>query len=157
MAPPGLSTWARAQRTLQPAEAYQTFADWFDRANPRLAFTVARGMVLAAQTPAAELQWAARMREEATARMNHLTRDGAVICLPTTPGPAPRTGLSVSEQMPVRDRIACLCSHGGLTGLCQVNLPGALVNGRPIGLSVVGARGTDSTLVALAKAFEETG
>ena len=157
MAPPGLSTWARAQRTLQPAEAYQTFTEWFDRANPRLAFTVARGMVLAAQTPGAELQWAARMREEARARMNHLTRDGAVICLPTTPGSAPRTGLPVSEQMPIRDRIACLCSHGGLTGLCQVNLPGGVLKGRPIGLSIVGARGTDTQLVALARAFEETG
>ena len=31
MAPPGLSVWGRAQRTLQPAEAWQTFRDWLDR------------------------------------------------------------------------------------------------------------------------------
>src|SRR5579885_2555035 len=34
MAPPGLATWARAQRTLQPYEAWQTFAPWIDRINP---------------------------------------------------------------------------------------------------------------------------
>ena len=28
MAPPGLSVWARAQRTLQPVEAWDTFRDW---------------------------------------------------------------------------------------------------------------------------------
>lgn len=154
MAPPGLSVWAKAQRTLQPVEAYKTFEHWFDTKNPAMAYSVARGMVLASMTPAADVQWAQRMREEARARMNYLTRDGAVLCLPTTPSPAPRTGMSISEQMPFRDRIACLCSHGGLTGLPQVNLPGATLDGRPIGLSVVSARGSDATLIGLAKAME---
>ena len=45
LAPPGLSVWARAQRTLQPSEAWLTFRDWLDRDNPRLAFSVARGLV----------------------------------------------------------------------------------------------------------------
>ena len=43
MAPPGLSVWARAQRTLQPGEAWLTFRDWVDARNPRFAFGVARG------------------------------------------------------------------------------------------------------------------
>src|SRR5205807_3997737 len=38
MAPPGLAAWARAQRTLQPYEAWETFRDWIDRANPRFQF-----------------------------------------------------------------------------------------------------------------------
>ena len=42
MAPPGLSVWARAQRTLQPYEAWLTFRDWLDQRNPRFAFSVAR-------------------------------------------------------------------------------------------------------------------
>ncbi len=36
MAPPGLSVWARAQRTLQPSEAWQTFKDWIDARQPAL-------------------------------------------------------------------------------------------------------------------------
>src|SRR5215469_16202075 len=36
MAPQGLSVWARAQRTLQPYEAWLTFKDWLDERNPRL-------------------------------------------------------------------------------------------------------------------------
>src|SRR3954453_17013235 len=39
MAPPGLANWARAQRTLQPFEAWLTFQDWIERANPRLQFS----------------------------------------------------------------------------------------------------------------------
>eukprot|EP01035_Chromulina_nebulosa_P053376 gene53376-72940_t len=41
MAPQGLSVWARAQRTLQPVEAWETFRPWIERDNPRLAFSVA--------------------------------------------------------------------------------------------------------------------
>src|SRR5438105_9612313 len=40
MAPPGLAAWARAQRTLQPYEAWLTFQEWIDRTNPRFQFSV---------------------------------------------------------------------------------------------------------------------
>jgi amidase len=36
----------------------------------------------------------------------------------------------------------------------QVSLPGATVDGVPVGLSIVGARGSDATLVAVAGAME---
>ena len=72
MAPMGLSVWGRAQRTLQPVEAWQTFRPWIERDNPAMAFNVARGLVLAAQTPEAERSWAALMRREARARLEYL-------------------------------------------------------------------------------------
>jgi amidase len=36
----------------------------------------------------------------------------------------------------------------------QVSVPGASVNGLPVGLSLVGGHGADATLVAVAKAME---
>ena len=56
---------------------------------------------------------------------------------------------------PVRARINCLTSHGGLAGVPQVNVPGATVRGLPLGLSLLGARGSDAALVAVAKAMED--
>jgi len=155
MAPPGLAAWARAQRTLQPYEAWLTFKDWIDRHNPRFAFGVAKNLVLAEGIPATERQWAANVRRDARARMRHLLRDGAVLCMPTTPFPAPPRGLALGEQGPLRDRITCLASHGGLTGVCQVSVPGALAHGLPVGLSLVGAPGSDARLVALARALSQ--
>ena len=35
-----------------------------------------------------------------------------------------------------------------------MNLPGAEVDGRPVGLSILAARGRDATLVAVAMAME---
>jgi amidase len=79
---------------------------------------------------------------------------GTILCLPTTPFPAPKRGEPLSVASAQRDRILCLCAHGGLAGMPQVNLPGAAVDGLPVGLSIVGDPGSDATLVALAQALE---
>lgn len=155
MAPQGLSVWARAQRSLQPVEAYATFRDWLDTGNPRFAFSVAKALVMGALTPQVDQNWAALMRQEARARMRHLLPAGTILCLPTTPFPAPLRGLPLSVLDPLRDRITCLCAQGGLAGHPQVSLPGATVDGLPVGLSIIGPRGSDATLVAVARAMEK--
>ena len=154
MAPPGLSTWARAQRTLQPWEAWQTFKAWIERDNPRLQWSVARGLALASTISESERQWAEQMRLEARARLRWLLPPGTILCLPSTPFPAPRKGLPLSVLAPLRARITTMEAHGGLTGVPQVSIPGATVDGLPIGLSIIGAHGSDATLVAVARALE---
>lgn len=151
MAPQGLSVWARAQRTLQPYEAWQTFRPWLERDNPRMAFGVARGLVAGSMIGEAERGWAELMRQEARSRMAYLLPPGTILCMPTTPFPAPLKGLSLPVLGPMRDRITCLCAHGGLTGVPQVSVPGSEVDGLPIGLSIVGGRGADAMLVAVAR------
>ena len=154
MSPAGLSVWARAQRTLQPAEAWETFRPWIEATNPRMAFVVARNLIAGSQISAGDRAWAGLMRREARARLGQLLKDGTILCLPTTPFPAPRKGQTIPALDILRDRITCLAAHGGLTGVPQVSIPGATVNGLPVGLSIVGAHGTDAMLVAVAKAME---
>jgi len=154
MAPQGLSVWARAQRSLQPVEAWSTFKPWLDARNPRFAFSVARQLLMGSMIPAAEQSWAALMRQEARGRMAHLLPQGTILCLPTTPFPAPLAGQPLSALDPLRDRITCLCAQGGLAGHPQVSIPGATVDGLPVGLSIIGPRGSDASLVAVARALE---
>ena len=154
MAPQGLSVWARAQRSLQPVEAWNTFKDWLDERNPRFAFSVARALLSGSMIAPADQSWAALMRQEVRGRMAHLLPQGTILCLPTTPFPAPLRGQKLSVLDPLRDRITCLCAQGGLAGHPQVSLPGATVDGLPVGLSIIGPRGSDATLVAVARALE---
>ncbi len=156
LAPQGLSVWARAQRTLQPAEAWATFKDWVERENPRFAFVVARNLLAGSTIAAAERNWAALMRAEVRARLAYLVPPGTVLCLPTTPCVAPLKGQPITDLDIVRDRITCLAAHGGLAGHPQLSLPGASINGAPIGLSIVGARGADASLVAVTQAMERS-
>jgi amidase len=153
MAPAGIVQWARAQRTLQPSEAWLTFKEWIERDNPRLAYSVARNIFTGSQIQETERQWAQLVRQEARGRMRHLLAPGTILCLPTTPFPAPKRGEPLSVASLQRDRILCLCAHGGLTGVPQVSIPGATVDGLPIGLSILGGPGTDTTLVAVAAAL----
>ncbi len=155
MAPPGLATWARAQRTLQPYEAWLTFQEWIDRTNPRFQFSVARNLALAPTIPPSERAWASLVRQEARGRMRQLLPPGTILCLPTTPFPAPLCGQPLSVLEPLRDRITALCSHGGLTGVPQISLPGAMVDGIPVGLSIVSPRGSDASLAAVARAMAD--
>ena len=154
LAPQGLSIWQWAQRVGQSSEAWATFQPWIDQWNPRFAFGVASGLVMGSSFTSQERSRAALMRIEAKARMRRLLPAGTILCLPTTPFPAPKLGLSISELAHPRDRISCLTSHGGLTGVPQVNLPGAMVDGAPVGLSIVGGHGTDLDLLAVARAMD---
>ncbi|MBX9596862.1 MAG: amidase [Roseomonas sp.] len=154
MAPQGLTTWSRAQRTLQPVEAWETFQGWVERDNPRFAFSVARGLVMAAMTPQADLGWAALVRREARGRLRQMLLPGTVLAIPTTPFAAPKAGLPLPELDGLRSAINVLCAHGGLAGHPQISIPGATVDSRPIGLSLLAAPGADAMLVLTALALE---
>jgi amidase len=93
------------------------------------------------------------VRQEARGRLRQLLPPGTILCLPTTPFPAPKRGEPLSAASLQRDRILCLCAHGGLAGMPQVSIPGSTVDGLPVGLSIVGGRDTDATLVAVAQAL----
>src|SRR5262249_59043585 len=109
--------------------------------------------VLGSQIPAADLAHAELVRQEARGYLRRLLPEGTILCLPTTPFPAPRCGQPLSETSVLRARIICLCAHGGLTGVPHVTIPGARVEGRPVGLSIIAARGSDATLIATACAI----
>jgi len=86
MAPLAFSVWARAQRTLQPHEAYTTFKDWLDERNPRFAFSVAKNLVIGALIPESERSWANLMRHEARGAWRTCCGPHDPV-LPTTPFP----------------------------------------------------------------------
>ena len=156
MALDGLVSWSKAQRTIQPAEGWQSFSDWIDNHNPRMSYTVARNLFIASQTSQDDLSWAQLVRRQARARMKTLLEPGAVLCMPTTRFCAPLTGLPVSQTDELRMRISVLCCHGGLTGVPQVSIPGTTIreDNAPIGLSIVAGHHRDSELLAVAAALE---
>ena len=155
VAHPGLTVWARAQRTLQTSEALATFRDWIERSNPRLSMRVARMLVTAETVTPAERQWAELMRHEVRGRLRDLLEPGAVLCLPTTPFPAPALGLSLSRHNETALRITSLACVAGLSGLPQLSLPGGEVDGRPVGISLIGPPASELRLAALAVALED--
>ena len=146
-----LADWFAHQRAIQGREAWETFGDWIDRNNPRFAFEIAdnflRGMRVedTALTAAREFQ-AARRRE-----LLEMLAPDMIVCLPTAPFPAPPLRQPRSTMWAKRTAISTLTSIAGTLGAPQLSLPVALVDGLPVGLSLLARPGGDEMLLAFAR------
>jgi amidase len=151
LAPERLADWMDQQQVLQGREAWKTAQDWIDQVNPRFSFEVTERYLTARSYTDAEVDDARQVRQTIMTRMDTVLADRSVICLPTTPTPAPPVGERISARRELRSRISTLTCLGGTTGCPQLNLPLAEVDGLPCGLSLFGARGADEQLIALAQ------
>lgn len=157
--PGELEAWADQRNVLQRAEAWRTFRDWIEAHNPRFGFNVARNLAAASaitpeQVAVAEIA-RCRARDRAEALLGRDGGRGPVLCLPTTPFPAPPVRLPLGEIDRLSGRIGLLTSFAGLTGVPQLSLPLGRVDGRPVGLSILAARGGDARLAGIARALAD--
>ena len=151
LAPAGLSDWAAQHRVRQGRGAWEVVRDWIDRVNPRLSFQVAESCIAARALTDQEVESALAARETVISRMSTLLADGAVVCLPTAPTPAPPRRQTMSQRRPLFSRIVQLTCIAGTLGSPQINLPWAEAGGLPVGLSLMGAPGSDEMLIAFAR------
>ena len=147
----GFDTWRQVQQTLQSREAWETVRDWIDRCNPRFGYDVAMRLAGAADITDETVASMQTQRDAIRALMAEILTPGTVICLPTTPFPAPEAGLPQSQMWNRRQRIITLTCLGGMLGAPQLNLPLAEVEGMPVGLSLLSAPGSDEMLVGFAR------
>ncbi|PYO57096.1 MAG: amidase, partial [Candidatus Rokuibacteriota bacterium] len=104
----------------------------------------------AATVTANQIEGPRRAREQFAARLDAMLADGAVLCLPTAPGIAPLLKTPADALETFRAQAISLLSIAGLARLPQVSLPLGTLDGCPVGLSLVGRRGSDLALLALA-------
>ncbi|MCY4530413.1 MAG: amidase family protein [Chloroflexi bacterium] len=154
VAPDEIDEWLTHQRNLQMRMAWDTQRDWIEQTNPRVAFEVAIRYLNGMSVTDDQLAASNAVRQVVKSRMNDLLADGAILCMPTSPTPAPPPDMPVPERVELGVRIARLTCIGGMTGCPQINLPLAEVDGLPVGLSLMGARGSDETLMRLAVEVE---
>jgi amidase len=145
-----LTEWSRHQSALQGREAWATFGEWIDKHNPRFAFEVADNFLRGMRIDDKAIETAARFRDERRADFARLIDPDTVICLPTTPFPAPVAGQPRSTMWRLRASIITLTCVAGMIGAPQLSMPIAELDGLPIGLSVLGSEGADEVVLALA-------
>jgi amidase len=115
IAVPGeLEVWAGQRNVLQRAEAWRTFEAWIEEHNPRLDFNVARNPALASAATQDEIANADvarhRARDRAEALLGCDGGCGSILCLPTTPFPAPPAPFPLGEIDRLSARIGLLTS-----------------------------------------------
>ena len=177
-AAPPLAEWWDAFRALQTREVWRALGGWIEAHDARLEgfgpgvrdrFCAARDAARDAKAdPEAELRIVARAaatRDAAAARLRELTRDGAVVVLPSAPGPPiPRTSAAREVEAFRASQLRLTCASG-FAGAPQVTIPAAALaeaedgetgsGSAPVGISLLSAPGTDKALLALAVELTE--
>lgn len=153
MAPVPLEDLPKPFGVLQGSEAWKTYGNWIDSEDPRLGFEVAARFAAGREITEEQRQEARLVRTTVVKHVENILEDGVVICLPTMPSPAPPRGLPLSQRKALHQRIDALVDVAGWAGTPQINLPLAEINGLPVGLSLIGPKGSDEMLLAFAREF----
>jgi amidase len=145
-----LDSWLQAFRLVQAAEAWRTHGAWLSRhpgaLEPEIADRFAQGEAATAR----EHSEAERVLIEASGHLRDHLPPGTALVQPATSTPAPPVTLAGADKARMRAgtlRLTCLAS---LAGLPVLTLPGPVVASLPVGLCLVGSRGSDAALTALA-------
>lgn len=148
-----LGAWRNVFRLIQSSEAWAAHGDWATRVKPAFGPGVRDRFAAAAKLDPSEVANAAALRNEIRSRMHRLIDDATILLAPTAPGIAPLRGTPEPELDAFRARALELLCPAGHAGLPQISLPFGTIDGCPIGLSVIAARGKDELLLGLAQSL----
>jgi amidase len=145
-----LRPWLLRFRELQMREIWSALGPWIEATRPRFGPEIAARFETAKATAASAPTGSAELRAAFRARLDEILADDRVLALPSVPTIAPKLEATAEELVDFRDRTISLNCIAGLAGLPQVTIPAGRVEGCPVGLSLVGPRGSDRRLLDLA-------
>ena len=144
-------------RHLQGREAWMVDGPLIERFDPPLGPGVAERFAFARGVTDAQVAQATDFRARFTAHLDALLGADGVLLLPTMPDIAPLRAEPEAALEDYRNRAIRLLCVSGLAGLPQLSLPLAGRDGAPMGLSLLGPRGSDRALVAMAERLAAAG
>lgn len=145
-----IAAWRNVFRVLQSEEAWAAQGDWIVATKPKLGPGVKERFAAAAVMDANEIAEAKALREKIVARLQSLMTPDTVMVLPTSPGIAPLLNTPADQLDTFRFRaieLLCLAGHAGLP---QISIPAAMLDGCPLGLSIIGGKNCDEDILQLA-------
>ena len=161
---PGM--WLTAYATLQGDEIRRHLVPEMQALRPRLGATIATRFAGLDAIGEFDVQAARAWRRRQADRLDDLLGGGVVLVVPTTPGPALARSAGDTERSAFYAAALTLNAIAGHVGLPQVTLPFVPTDdgvcsqpeaGLPIGLSLIGARGSDASLLELAETLTTPG
>jgi amidase len=150
----GLKDWVQWFRGHQPREVWAAHGAWIEGVEPRFSPDITARLKLAKQLSAVPIEGDDGLRDRVSAHLDRLL-DGAVLLLPTAACLAPLKDAPAEVFTDFRDRVLGLTTISGLSRTPQIQIPLGLAEDEhgkaPIGLSLIGRRGTDRALLRLAE------
>ena len=152
VAPDGLGAWFETFRVLQSASIWSNHGEWIAATRPAFGPGIKERFEWAETLAAEDAAAAGKHHRAIQARVDDVVGVGDILCLPTSPRAAPLKNTPVDDiEIRFRHQAMHLLCIASLGGLAQISLPLAEIDGLPLGLSLVGPRGSDMQLLALAR------
>lgn len=147
-----LDDWFMPFRVCQGWEIWQNHGEWVRKHDPE--FGPGLGDRLAWTSTISRTEWedACTRRAAIADKTNRLLNTKTILVIPTAPGPAPLQGQDAAALESFRYRALQLTGIAGLSGVPQISLPLGKVDGCPVGLSLIAAKGSDELLLNIAAA-----
>ena len=149
IAPEGFDPWREAFRIVQAYETWQTFGGFITKHRPNIGPGVKERMQFASTVTRVQADASREVVNKARDHIRQVAVPGTVLALPTAPSISPKIEISGAELEEFRTRVMRLTCTSGISGLPQMSIPGATINGCPIGLSFIGWAGGDEALLDL--------
>ena len=146
----GLSAWRMAFRFLQMREIWAEHGAWIESEKPRFGPEIAERFAMSKEAAAKLDTGEAELRRTITRRLDDMLSADGILIIPTAADIAPLKSMSAADSAGFRDRTLSLTCIAGLARLPQVTLPAGVVQGAPVGLSLIARHGRDRALLDLA-------
>ena len=148
----GLGHWFETFRVVQGASIWSNLGEWITATRPRLGPGAKMRLDWAAGLDPIEVAAAREDHAAIRQRIESAIGEGDVLVIPTSPRAAPLKNTPIDDiEIRFRNQAMHLLCIAGLGGLPQISLPMAEIDGLPLGLSLIGPRGADMQLLALAR------
>ncbi len=152
VSPDGLPAWFEVFRILQSSEIWANRKTWIEKVQPIFGPGIRERLEWASTIDAATTSKARAEHAEIKTYLKRLLGPNDILCLPTSPRVAPLKGTNLDKlEVEYRTQAMYLLCIAGLGGLPQISLPLASQNSLPLGLSLIGAPGSDMMLLTLAE------
>jgi len=151
--PESTEAWMMAFRILQGVEVWQCHGDWIRQTKPEFGPDIHHRFEWAASIDPRDVPAARAVRSQVTDILDEMLAQDAVLCIPTSPSIALLKNTAGEELEQFRSHAMALLCIAGLAGLPQLSLPLVSFDSCPLGISLIGPRGSDARLLALASRF----
>ncbi|MEL6505563.1 MAG: amidase [Pseudomonadota bacterium] len=139
-----------AFRKTQAYEAWQALGPWISENQPDLGPGIKDRFDYGASISKEEFEHETGVRLTIRTALEEMIGSNGLLVLPTVPSCAPLKSESEDTLQAFREQALMLLCLSGLSGLPQITLPLAQVYGAPLGVSLIGPRGSDKRLVDIA-------
>lgn len=145
---------ASAFRHIQSHEAWVQHGDFIRRYQPELGPGVKERFDWASRLNSDAVLQASQFRERYASYLQQLLGDERILVLPTVANIAPLCDATESELDLYRQQSIRLLCAASLAGLPQLTLPLTFYGNAPLGISLLGPKGSEAMLLRVAKHFE---